>query len=81
MTDQTYAVTPKELRQFIERYERLELDKKDIAEMQKEVMAEAHGRGYCKKALRKLIALRAKSADEIAEEEAVLDVYREALGM
>ena len=44
-------------------------------------MAEAKGRGYDVKALRKLIALRAKDPQEISEEEAVLQLYREALDM
>ncbi|GAA3871550.1 DUF2312 domain-containing protein [Celeribacter arenosi] len=79
--DNAYRVTADELRQFVERFERLEMEKKDIADQQKEVMAEAKGRGYDTKALRKLIALRKKSADEIAEEEAVLEMYRQALGM
>jgi uncharacterized protein (UPF0335 family) len=60
---------------------RLEAEKKDIADAQKEVMAEAKGRGYDTKVIRKVIALRKKSADEIAEEEAVLDMYKAALGM
>lgn len=80
-TPSSYRVTADELRQFVERFERLELEKKDIADQQKEVMAEAKGRGYDTKAMRKLIALRKKSADEIAEEEAILEMYREALGM
>lgn len=79
--DSSYRVTADELRQFVERYERLEMEKKDIAENQKEVMAEAKGRGYDVKVLRKVIALRKKSSDEIAEEEAVLEMYKEALGM
>ncbi len=70
-----------ELLQFIERYERLEAEKKDIAEGQKEVMAEAKGRGYDTKILRKVIALRKRDADDIAEEEAVLEMYKAALGM
>jgi uncharacterized protein (UPF0335 family) len=74
-------VTADELRQFIERFERLEMEKKDIAENQKEVMAEAKGRGYDVKVLRQIIALRKKSSDEIAEQEAVLEMYKEALGM
>jgi len=44
-------------------------------------MAEAKGRGYDTKALRKLVALRKKDPQEISEEEAVLDLYKEALGM
>jgi uncharacterized protein (UPF0335 family) len=76
-----YAVTAEELRQFIERYEHLEAEKKDIADQQKEVMAEAKGRGYDTKVIRKIIALRKRKPDEIAEEEAVLEVYKAALGM
>lgn len=81
MTDQSYRVTADHLRQFIERFERLEAEKKDIADQQKEVMAEAKGCGYCTKTIRKIVALRKKHADEIAEEEAVEAMYREALGL
>ena len=81
VTDSTYRVTADELRQFIERYERLEAEKADIAEQQKEVIAEAKGRGYDTKILRKVISLRKRDADDIAEEEAVLELYKEALGM
>ena len=76
-----YKVTAGELRQFIERYERLDQEKKDIADAQKEVMAEARGRGYDVKVLRKLIALRKKDPADVSEEEAVLELYKEALGM
>ncbi|MBO6865770.1 MAG: DUF2312 domain-containing protein [Pseudomonadota bacterium] len=85
MNDETssnsYGVAAGELRQFIERYERLESEKKDIADAQKEVMAEAKGRGYDTKVMRKVIALRKRDANDIAEEEAVLDMYKAALGM
>ncbi|MFT5870441.1 MAG: hypothetical protein ACJAXT_002172 [Paracoccaceae bacterium] len=77
----SYRVTADELRQFIERYERLEQEKRDIADQQKEVMAEAKGRGYDTGVLRKVIALRKREPDDIAEEEAVLELYKEALGM
>jgi uncharacterized protein (UPF0335 family) len=76
-----YAVTADELKQFIERVERLEEEKRDIAEQIKEVMAEAKGRGYDTKIMRKIIALRRREADDIAEEEAILDMYKSALGM
>jgi uncharacterized protein (UPF0335 family) len=79
--DANYRVTANELRQFVERIERLDAEKKDLAEQQKEVMAEAKGRGYDTKVLRKVIALRKREPDDIAEEEAVLDMYKEALGM
>ncbi|MFT5945662.1 MAG: hypothetical protein ACI93B_002200, partial [Yoonia sp.] len=70
-----------ELRQFIERFERLDAEKKDIADAQKEVMAEAKGRGYDTKVLRKIISIRKMDANDLAEEEAVLDMYKTALGM
>ena len=74
-------MTADELRQFIERLERLDQEKKDLAEQSKEVMAEAKGRGYDTKVIRKVIALRKREPDDIAEEEAVLEMYKEALGM
>ncbi len=77
----SYRVTAGELRQFIERFERLEAEKKDLADQQKEVMAEAKSRGYDTKVLRKVVALRKRDAEDIAEEEAVLELYKEALGM
>ena len=79
--DSSYRVTVDELRQFVERYERLEIEKKDIADQQKEIMAEAKGRGYDTKVLRKIVALRKRDVNDIAEEEAVLAMYKEALGM
>ena len=80
-TTDAYSVTAEELRQFIERYERLEAEVKDIKDSQKEVMAEAKGRGYDTKVMRKVIALRKRNRDDIAEEEAVLEMYMSALGM
>ena len=76
-----YNVTADELRQFIERFEQLESEKKDVVEQQKELMSEAKGRGYDTKVMKKVIALRKRKPDEIAEEEAVLDMYKAALGM
>ena len=83
MSDPTdaYNVTADELRQFIERYEQLEAEKKDVTEQQKELMAEAKGRGYDTKVMKKVIALRKRKPDDIAEEEAVLEMYKQALGM
>ncbi len=77
----TYRVTADELRQFIEQFERLDAEKRDIADQQKEVMAEAKARGYDTGVMRKVIALRKRDRDDIAEEEAILEMYREALGM
>jgi|TARA_B110000879_G_C10821636_1_gene374333 uncharacterized protein (UPF0335 family) len=79
--ESSYRVTADELRQFIERVERLDAERKDLAEQQKEVMAEAKGRGYDTKVMRKLITMRKRDKDDIAEEEAILEMYKEALGM
>ncbi|MDP3960055.1 MAG: DUF2312 domain-containing protein [Pseudorhodobacter sp.] len=83
MSDPTdsYNVTADELRQFVERFEQLEAEKKDVADQQKEVMAEAKGRGYDTKVLRKVVALRKRTPDDIAEEETILELYKTALGM
>ena len=77
----TYSVTADELRQFIERAETLAAEKKDVAEQEKELFAEAKGRGYDTKVMRKVIALRKRKPDEIAEEEAIMEMYKTALGM
>jgi len=79
--DRAYSVAGEELRQFVERFEQLEAEKKDVAEEQKELMQEAKGRGYDTKVLRKVVALRKRKPDDVAEEEAVLEMYRAALGM
>ena len=76
-----YRVTAGELRQFVERYERLEAERKDLAEQMKDVMAEARARGYDVKVLKKLIALRKPETGEVSEEEAILELYKTALGM
>lgn len=81
MEDQGHRVAASELRQFIERYEKLDEDRVQIAGDQKNVLAEAKFRGYDVKIMRKLIAMRKKSPNEIQEEEALLTMYREALGM
>ena len=77
----SYKVTAGELRQFVERIERLEAEKQDIAEQVREVYAESKSRGYDQKALRAIVSLRKRDKDEIAEQEAVLKMYKEALGM
>ena len=80
MTDQ-YQITAEQLRSFIERYERLEAEKQDIADQQKEVLAEAKGCGYDTAIMREIIKLRKMDPDERAEKEAILQVYLEALGL
>ena len=77
----SYRVTAEELRQFVERFERLEIEKKDIADQQKEVLAEAKSCGYDTRIMRKIVSLRKRDLEEVAEEEAVLSMYKTALGM
>jgi uncharacterized protein (UPF0335 family) len=80
-TVDAYAVSADELRAFIERAEQIGAEKRDLSEIEKELMAEAKGRGYDTKVLRKIIALRKRKPDDVAEEEAVMDMYKAALGM
>lgn len=70
-----------QLRSIIERIERLEEDKKGIADDIKEIYAEAKGNGYDVKALRKIVSLRKMEVSERHEQEMVLDTYMRALGM
>lgn len=75
------GVTAGHLRAFIERIERLEEEKKALADDVKEVYAEAKAQGFDVKTMRKVISLRKKDAQERQEEEALLDTYLAALGM
>jgi len=68
-----------ELRAIIERIERLEAEKQDAADGQKEVYAEAKGTGYDTKIIRKVISRRKRDRDDLAEEAAILDMYETAL--
>ena len=77
----SYRVAGEELRQFVERFERLEIEKKDISDQQKEVMAEAKSRGYDTRIMRKIVSLRKRNLEDVAEEEAILSMYKTALGM
>ncbi len=75
------GVAGDQLRAFVERIERLEEEKKGIAEDIKDVYAEAKGTGFDTKAMRKIIGMRKKDFSERQEEEAILDLYMQALGM
>ena len=79
--DNSYRVTGEELRQFIERYEHLEAERKDLLDQQKEILAEARNRGYDIRVVRKLMAIRRRDPQEVSEEDAVLQLYKDALGM
>jgi uncharacterized protein (UPF0335 family) len=75
------GVAGTQLRSFIERIERLEEEKKTIADDIRDVYAEAKGNGFDTKVMRQVIRIRKKDAAERQEEEAILDLYLHALGM
>ena len=74
-------VVADELRKFIERIERLNDERAVLQESIKEVKAEAKSRGYDPKVISKLIALRRRDPEDLAEENSILDLYGSALGM
>jgi uncharacterized protein (UPF0335 family) len=80
-SDASYRATAGELLSFIERIERLLSSIKDLKEQIKEVYAELKGRGYSIMAVRKIIKIRAKSKEDTAEEDAILQHYKDVLGM
>jgi uncharacterized protein (UPF0335 family) len=75
------GVAADELRQFIERIERLEEEKSGISSDIKYVFLELKGRGFDVKAVRSLLRIRKKDHSERQEEEAILELYMQALGM
>ena len=75
------GVAADELKQFIERLERLEEEKAGIAGDNKDVFAELKGRGFEPKAIRTILRIRKKDHAERQEEEAILELYMQALGM
>ena len=81
VSESSQTVAAGQLRAFIERIERLEEEKKTISEDIKEIYAEAKGTGFDTKAVRVIIRLRKKDQAERQEEEAILDLYKAALGM
>lgn len=86
MTDSTTnndvgGIAAVQLRSFIDRIERLEEEKKGIADDIKDLYSEAKGQGFEPKILRLLIRLRKKAKEERQEEEELLELYKSAIGM
>ena len=75
------SVAQDQIRAFIERIERMEEEKKAIADDIKEIYAEAKGNGFDTKVLRQIVRIRKQDASERMEQEALLDLYMAALGM
>ncbi|MDQ0303893.1 MULTISPECIES: DUF2312 domain-containing protein [Ancylobacter] len=81
LSDAAAGFAKEQLKSFIERIERLEEEKKTIADDIKDVFAEAKGTGFDTKALREILKIRKQDADQRAEHEAIVDLYMQALGM
>jgi uncharacterized protein (UPF0335 family) len=81
VTQSSQTVAAGQLKAFIERIEKLEEEKQGIADDIKDVFAEMKGTGFDVKAVRTIIRLRKKEEAERQEEEAILDLYKAALGM
>ena len=79
--DKVYRVTREEIRSFVERIENLNIEKNEISEQQKDVFAEAKSRGYDTRILRKVVSMRKRDPQDLSEEEAILEIYREALNL
>jgi uncharacterized protein (UPF0335 family) len=79
--DSTLPIAADQLKTIVERIERLESEKEQTANDIKEVYSEAKGNGFDVKVLRKIIALRKQDRDERQEQEAILELYQQALGM
>jgi uncharacterized protein (UPF0335 family) len=78
---QAGGVAIERLRSIVERIERLEEERKALGSDIKDIYAEAKSAGYEVAVLRQLIQIRKKDANEVEEQETMLDVYRRALGM
>lgn len=81
INESSSTVAAGQLRALIERIERLEEEKKTIADDIKDVYAEAKGNGFDTKAIRTIIRLRKQDQAEREEAETILDLYMAALGM
>ena len=79
MTDSSASISAQQLRNFVDRIERLEQDKAGIADDIRETYGEAKALGYDVKILRKVIAIRRRRADEVREENELLEIYLSAI--
>ena len=75
------AVSDEQLRLFIERVERLEEERKGISDDVRDVYSEAKSQGYDSKIMKQIVRLRKMSHDDRQEMEAILDLYKSALGL
>ena len=81
MSDTIENISAGQLRSFIEKLENLEQDKAEISETIRDVFSEAKSEGFDVKVMRQLLKLRRMKKEELAEQEELLDLYRQALGV
>jgi uncharacterized protein (UPF0335 family) len=77
----TSSVSAAELRQFIEKVESLEDEKNEIQNQVKEVLGEAKAQGFDTKVMRQVIRMRKMKKEDLIEQQELLDMYTQALGM
>lgn len=75
------SIAADQLKQIVERVERMEAEKKGAADDIKEILAEAKSNGFDTKTIRKIVKLRARDKDKVEEENAMLALYANAMGM
>lgn len=80
-SDSHYAVSSAELRDFVERIEKSRALQADEKQVEKDIFAELKSRGYMARPVRTVIKMRARKPDDLAEEQAILELYKTALGM
>lgn len=79
--NETGGIAADRLRSIIERVERLEEERKALADDIKDIFTEAKSAGFDVKTIKKIISLRKQEPSEVEEQETLLDTYRRALGM
>lgn len=77
----TVQVAADQLRAIVERVERIDVERSELNEDRKEIFSEAKGNGFDVKTLKAIIKLRKMEPDQLAEQEAMLDLYKYAMGM
>ena len=81
MTTNVQGIVGEDLARYINRIERLEIERQDIIEETKQVYSEAKQNGFDPKIMREIVKLRKLDAAERDEKETVIDLYKQALGM
>ena len=81
MSDDIASNSAGQLKAFIERIERLDSDIKDLNADKRDIYAEAKSNGFNAKAIKHIVSLRSKDANEVQEFDAIVELYKSAVGM